>query len=60
MIEESLEVGSWGGVVDRSGEGTVSTGGVVDESGNGSVSPCVVEEGVYFLATELAPKPCLP
>ena len=45
VIEESLEVGSRGGVVDKSGEGTASPGGVVDESGNGSVSPGVVEEG---------------
>ena len=30
VIEESLEVGSWGGVVDKSGEGVASPGGVVD------------------------------
>ena len=45
MIEESLEVGSWGGVVDKSGEGMESPGGVVDKYGNGSVSPDVVEDG---------------
>ena len=45
VIEESLEVGSRGGVVDKSGEGTASPGSVVDEFGNGSMSPVVVEEG---------------
>ena len=45
LIEESLEVGSRGGVVDKSGEGTASPGSVVDEFGNGSMSPVVVEEG---------------
>ena len=45
VIEESLEVGSRGGAVDKSGEGTAFPGGVVDESDNVSVSPGVVEEG---------------
>ena len=45
VIEESLEVGSWDCVVDKSVEGTASPGGVVDEFGNGSVSTGVVEEG---------------
>ena len=45
VLEESLEVGSWGGVVDKLGEGAASPGGVVDEYGNGSVSPGVVKEG---------------
>ena len=45
VIEEYLELGSRGGVVDKSGEGKVYMGGVVDKYGNGSVSPSVVEEG---------------
>ena len=45
MIEKSFDVGSRGGIVDKSGEGTASTGGVVDESVDGSVSPGVIEEG---------------
>ena len=45
VIEKYLEVGSWGGVVDKSEEGTASPGGVFDKSGNGSVLPGVVEEG---------------
>ena len=45
LIEESLEVGSRGGVVDKSGEGTASPGDVVDESDDGSVLPGAVEEG---------------
>ena len=45
VIEEYLEVGSRGGVIDKSWEGTASPGGVVDESGNGSASQGVVEEG---------------
>ena len=45
VIEEYLEVGSRGVVVDKSGEGTASTGNVFDKSRNGSVSPGVVEEG---------------
>ena len=49
VIEESLEVGSRGVVVDKSGEGTASHGGVVDKSGNGSVSPGVVEDGFRAL-----------
>ena len=40
-----MEVGSWGGVVDKFGDGKPSNGGVVYKSGNGSVSPGVVEEG---------------
>ena len=45
VIEEYLEVGSRGGVVDKSGEGTASPGSVVDTSGDGSVSPGGAEEG---------------
>ena len=45
MIEESLEVGSQGGVVDKLGEGTASTDVVVNKYGNGSVLPGVAEEG---------------
>ena len=45
MIDEYLEVGSRGGVVDKSGEGMASPGGVVGKSGDGSMSPGVVEEG---------------
>ena len=45
VIEESLEFGSWGGLVDKSGEGTAYPGGVVEESENGSVLPGGVEEG---------------
>ena len=45
VVEESLEVGSWGGVVDKSGEGAAYPGGVVEKSGNGSVSSGVAEEG---------------
>ena len=45
VIEESLEVGSRGGVFDKSGEGTAYPGGVVEKYGYGSVSPSVVEEG---------------
>ena len=44
-IEEYLEIGSQGGVVDKSGEGTASPGGVVGKYGDGSVSPGAVEEG---------------
>ena len=45
VIEESLEVGSRGVVVDKLGEGTEYPGGVVEKSGDGSVSPGVVEDG---------------
>ena len=45
LVEEYLEVGSRGGVVDKLGEGTTYPGGVVDKSGNVSVLPGVVEEG---------------
>ena len=45
FIEEYLEVGSQGGVVDKSVEGTESPSSVVDKSDDSSVSPGVVEEG---------------
>ena len=44
VIEESLEIVSRDGVVDKLGEGTAYAGGVVDQSGDGLVSPGVVEE----------------
>ena len=45
VIGEYFEVGSRGGVVDKSGEGTEYPGSIFEESSNGSVSPGVVEEG---------------
>ena len=42
VIRESLEVGSRGGVADKSWEGAASPGGVVDESVDGLGLPGVV------------------
>ena len=45
VIEESLEVGSWGGFVNKLGDGTAYTGGVAEKSVNGSVLTGAVEDG---------------